>query len=209
MLVLVDESGDVGFKFAKGSSRLFAVTVILFEDHEEAKRCDLRLDLLRHELRLPKGFEFHFHKNSPEIRKAFLQAIASFNFFCFTVVIDKEKLNLKALPTVESFYQYACSLVFENAKPYLNEADVIIDGRGSRDFKRRLQQHLKKKTNDPSARFRYIKKVRIEDSARSNLLQLADMVCGAIYRSFLGKHDARAYRDFIAHREVSVEMLPK
>lgn len=209
MFVLVDESGDVGFKFSKGSSRLFAVTVILFEDEEEARRCELRIDLLRHELRLPKGFEFHFHKNSPDIRKAFLQAIASFNFFCFTVVIDKEKLNLKALPTVESFYQYACSLVFESAKPYLNEADVIIDGRGSRDFKRRLQQHLKKKTNDPAARFRYIKKVRIEDSARSNLLQLADMVCGAIYRSFLGKQDAREYRDCIAHREVSVEMLPK
>lgn len=30
MLVLVDESGDAGFKFSKGSNRLFAVTIILF-----------------------------------------------------------------------------------------------------------------------------------------------------------------------------------
>jgi len=75
MLVFVDEAGDVGFKFSKGSSRLLIVTIVLFEDHGEAKNCDLRIDLLRNELQLPKRFEFHFNQNSPKIRKAFLQAV--------------------------------------------------------------------------------------------------------------------------------------
>jgi hypothetical protein len=209
MLVLVDESGDVGFKFSKGSSRLFAVTVVLFEENEEAQNCDVRISLLRKELRLPKTFEFHFHKNSPEIREAFLHAIAPYNFFYFTVVVDKEKLDLKALSTAESFYQYACSLVFENAKPYLNEAAVIIDGSRTRYFKRNLQHFLKKKINDPSVRYRYIRQVKMQDSEGNNLLQLADMVCGAIYRSFMQKQNALDYRKIIAHRQISIETVPK
>ncbi len=59
MLVFLDEAGDVGFKFSKGSSRLLIVTIVLFEEQEEAKNCDLRIDLLRNELKLPKKFELH------------------------------------------------------------------------------------------------------------------------------------------------------
>ena len=209
MLVLVDESGDVGFKFSKGSSQFFAVTSVLFENNEEAQQCDLCIDRLRKDLQFPQEFEFHFHENKPETRKAFLQAIARYNFRCFTVIVDKAKLDIKALSTVASLYRYVCGLVFENAKPYLNEAVVVIDGSGSRDYKRRVQQFLKNRINDPTAKHRHIKKVKVEDSARDNLLQLADMVSGAIYRSFSEKQEAQEYGRIIAPREVSVEMLPK
>jgi len=60
MLVFVDESGDVGIKVASGSSRYFTVTLLVFEDHEEALAADDRIDLLKCELGLPDDFEFHF-----------------------------------------------------------------------------------------------------------------------------------------------------
>jgi len=47
MLVSVDESGDVGIKVAAGSSRYFTVTLLVFEDHEEALAADDRIDLLK------------------------------------------------------------------------------------------------------------------------------------------------------------------
>lgn len=47
MLVFVDESGDPGLKIDKGSSPLFIVALVLFEDNEDAKACDTRIDLLR------------------------------------------------------------------------------------------------------------------------------------------------------------------
>jgi hypothetical protein len=46
MLAFVDEAGDVGFKFSKGSSRFFIVTIVLFEEREGAKRCDSHIDLI-------------------------------------------------------------------------------------------------------------------------------------------------------------------
>jgi len=209
MLVFVDEAGDVGFKFSKGSSRLFIVTMTLFNDHEEAEHCDLRIDLLRKELRLPIQFEFHFNQNSPEIRQAFLQAVAPYKFLYFAIVVDKEKFTRTERTTAEAFYQHACGLVFENAKPYLNEAAVVIDGSRSIYFKQSLQRYLKTKINSSSATIRYIKQVKVQDSEKNNLLQLADMVCGAINRSFSQKPDAQDYRKIIAQREISVEVIPK
>jgi hypothetical protein len=209
MLVFVDEAGDVGFKFSQGSSRLFIVTIVLFEENNEAKRCDQRIDLLRNELKLPKEFEFHFNQNSPEIRKAFLRAVVPYNFFYFSIVVDKEKYNATSRANPEAFYQYACGLVFEKAKPYLNDAVVIIDGSRSIYFKQSLQRYLKKRNNSPATAVRYIRQVKVQDSEKNNLLQLVDMVCGAINRSFSQKRDAQEYREIIAQRWISVEVIPK
>ena len=40
MLVFVDESGDPGMKLGAGSSDLFVLTAVLFQDRDEALRCD-------------------------------------------------------------------------------------------------------------------------------------------------------------------------
>lgn len=209
MLVFLDEAGDLGFKFSKGSSHFLIITLVLFDNEEEAKSCDLRIGLLRRELRLPEKFEFHFNQNSPEIRKDFLRAVAPYKLSYFAVVIDKNKFRMPEPASAKAFYRHACSLVFEIAKKRLNEAIVTIDGKGGRHYKRDLQRDLKKKINEPKANVRYIATIKIQDSAANNLIQLADMVCGAVNRSFSGKPDAHEYRQIITHREAAVEMVPK
>ena len=56
---------------------------------------------------------------------------------------------------------------------------------------------------------RYIKSLKVQNSAKNNLVQLADMVAGAIYRSMGAKPDAREYRRLLGHREISVQVWPK
>ena len=90
MLVFVDESGDTGRKIGHGSTGLFTVVLVVFEENDEAQAADDRITRLRRELGKPDNFEFHFAENSDNIREAFLQAIAPFNFFYFGFVIDKE-----------------------------------------------------------------------------------------------------------------------
>jgi len=75
MLVFIDESGDSGLKISEGSSRFFIVALVVFEDREEATACDRRIELLKRELGR-KDKEFHFHRNSHNIRTLFLQAVA-------------------------------------------------------------------------------------------------------------------------------------
>ena len=122
MLVFVDESGDVGIKVDAGSSRYFTVTLLVFEDHDEALAADERISRLKRDLGLPSHFEFHFTKVKASFRRAFLKAIARYEFFYFTIVINKAKLYGEGFHVADSFYKYTCSLVFETAKPYLRDA---------------------------------------------------------------------------------------
>ncbi|OGB92097.1 MAG: hypothetical protein A3H39_20755 [candidate division NC10 bacterium RIFCSPLOWO2_02_FULL_66_22] len=211
MIVFVDEAGDTGLKLEKGASRYFIVTLVLFEDHDEAEAADTRISLLRRELGLPADFEFHFNETPERIKEAFFDAIVRYSFFYFAIVINKAKLYGPGFKVKESFYKYAASLVFQNAKQHLTDAIVVFDGSGSREFKRQLRSYLSRKVNEPEAQPPRIRKVKLQDSARNNLIQLADMVCGAVARSFKGKRrkGQKDFRGRIAHREMYVQFWPK
>lgn len=210
MLVFLDESGDTGFKMESGSSLYFTVALILFEENDEAQAADDRIRLLRHELAKPETFEFHFKENSDAVREAFFNAVAPYSFFYFGIVIDKAKLYGESLTTKDAFYKYVCGLVFESAKPYLDDAIVKIDKSGNREFQNQLSSYLKKKINPKEPdKNKHIQKVVAQDSASNNLLQLADMVCGAIARSY--RHNdptAERFRRQLRHRELGVRLWP-
>ena len=88
MLVFIDESGDSGLKIEGGSSRFFTVGLVVFEDYEEANACDKRIEFLAKEIGWASVSEFHFKKNSDTVRKAFLQAVAPYQFFYYGIVIN-------------------------------------------------------------------------------------------------------------------------
>lgn len=209
MLVFIDESGDPGLKIERGSSRYFVVALVIFEDHEEALACDQRIGLLRKELKYPDNFEFHFKGNSHKVRLAFLEAVRPYNFFYFGIVLNKdpEKLWGEGFKTKESLYKYTCSLVFENAKPYLKEAVIILDKAGSKVFRNQLAKYLRKKVNIEGMKI--IKKVKMQRSKGNNLLQLADYIAGVINRVVQKKKSAEDYRRLIAHKEIYVQIWPK
>ncbi|MFH1233777.1 MAG: DUF3800 domain-containing protein [Patescibacteria group bacterium] len=207
MLVFIDESGDSGLKIEEGSSRYFTVGLVMFEDSDEALSCDQRIQLLKKELGLPENAEFHFKRNSDKVRRAFLSAIAPYNFFYYGIVINKDpgKLWGEGFRNKESFYKYACSLVFENAKEKLDKAIIVIDESGSLDFKRQLTKYLRRKMSSGT-----IKKVKMQRSCGNNLLQLSDYIAGVINRSVQNKRKwANEYRKIIAHREIYVQIWPK
>ena len=207
MLGFLDESGDSGLKPAQGSSRYFVVALVTFDDNDEAEAADQRITLLRRELGFHPSYEFKFNKCRGDVREAFLRAVAPYSFFHFGVVINKARLYGEGFKYKEPFFKYVSSLVFQNAKPFLDNTTVVIDGTGSRDFRKSLQQYLKKRINEPGQRS--IAKVKVQDSANNNLLQLADMIAGALHRSFGSKRDARLYRSIVGHREMRVQVWPR
>lgn len=204
MLVFIDESGDTGLKTS--SSRYFIVALISFEENDEANACDQRIQLLKRELKLLETSEFKFNKLRKEQRIKFFEAMSPYTFFYFAIVINKAKNRLygEGFRIKESFYKYTCSLVFENAKPYLKNATVIIDGSGSREFKKQFKTYLRRKIGSS-----IIKKVKIQTSHSNNLIQLADMIGGAVHRSFTNKSDKEIYRKMINAKEIYVQVWPK
>lgn len=212
MLVFVDESGDTGFKLGQGSSGQFTVTLVVFADNADAEAVSHRIDRLRTEMGLPEDSrtgEFHFNDNSNEQREAFLKAVRPFDFSVFSVVVNKGGLAPEGISSKNTFYNLVCGLVFDTAKDFLVEASIVIDSTGSKEFKQQLEKYLRQRMNEPNGR-RRIKQIRMKPSHTDNLLQLADMVCGAIVRAcYEDLRTTSRFRRIIQHREVSVLVWPQ
>ena len=206
MLVFVDESGDTGLKLDKGSSRYFIIALVTFEDIDEANACDQRISLLRKEMRLHPNSEFKFSKLLLKQRIDFFRAVQPYSFFYSCIVVDKDpkKLHGNGFKVKESFYKCICGYAFETAKPYLKNAIVVVDGSGSKQFKRQFSAYLKRRVGTD-----IVKKVKLQNSKTNNLIQLADMVAGAINRNFSSHNDKDTYRNALSSKEINVQLWPK
>lgn len=207
MLVFVDESGDTGLKLTKGSSKYFTIALVVFNDPDEAIRCDQRIELLRAEMGLGENFEFHFKNDSSNVRKQFLKAIHPYQFNYFAVVIDKLKLYGDEFGVKESFYRYVCNMVFTNAMPYLDNAIVTMDHSGSTAFNSQLHKYLNIKIRYQGKKI--LKRIKTEKSHSNNLLQLTDYVCGVVNRKIHNKKSWEEFYKFLSHKEIYVQVWPK
>ena len=184
MLVFVDESGDTGLKDVDGSTRYFVITLIVFETLEAAEELSRRIDLLRQELHLPARYEFHFFKTKSIIRRAFLAAASRGRFTYCALVVDKRKLSGPFFDSHDSFYRSVCEAAFTEAVPLLHEANVQFDESGSQAFRKSLASHLLRTVNRQEEGFKCIKQIGTQESKGNNLMQLADMICGAVARDY-------------------------
>ncbi len=208
MLVFVDESGDTGFK--GGASGQFTLTLIIFTEDKEAEATSRAIDKLRDTLRLAQNTEFHFNKSTNNHRKMFLQAVSGFEFSVISVIVNKAKLVSEGVSNKETFYKFVCTLAIGEAKDYLVEANVTLDSSGDSNFKRQITKHLKQQANEVGSSVQRIKKAGMKPSHSDNLLQLADMVCGAVARAHsLDAKQTDSFHEIIKHREISVLLWPQ
>ena len=175
MLAFIDESGCAGFKFSRGSTPYFVVSMVIFHDHDVATRADEVIGGLR--IPLGHSSEFKFSKCRPEVRDGFFQAISSLDFVVRAIVVDKAKLYSLYLRARQPFYNYFVQTMMQHDGGILTNATVKIDGSGDRQFKQELQKYLKQQLKGR------VRKIRLVNSRTNNLIQLADMAAGAIHRN--------------------------
>ncbi len=206
MYVFIDESWDSWFKFDKNSSKFFTIGLVIFNEEEDYLACENRIQLLKKELGYKDDFEFHFAHNSFKIRESFFSAVAPYNFFYYSIVLNKEKLYWEGFKNKQSFYKYTTSLVFENAKDKLENARIIIDGSGDKAFRQSLAKYLRNKMNTES--IKRIHSVKMIDSKKINCIQLADYVASATNRKYTKKDDKDRSIQIISHRKIYEQYWP-
>lgn len=207
MLVFIDESGDAGFKFDRGSSPYFTVVAIMFRDSLAASACERAIAELRREQRLSAGYEFHFTHCSDRLRLSFFKKVATEEFQYHAFVLNKKRLYGSLFSDPETFYHWTVTTVCSNCGSALSDAKVVIDKCGDRRFARRLESTLKCNINHPDKE-RRVRKVIMQDSSENELIQLADMVCGAV-RVRYGAEDQRAeFCELIRRRQLRVQTWP-
>jgi len=202
-------------KFDAGSSPFFVVTIVVFADHGMAQACDDRIGAMRSELRLSPHKEFHFSKDNDDIRESFLTTVCQYDFSYSALVVNKRALTNPAFRSKDTVYKYTVGLAFSSIRKSLVDAVVVFDRCGGREFVRELKTYVRKKMakqekalrGDPQAT-RLVKDMRSSKSHTSNLLQLSDMVCGAVARSYSDRKDPARFRRMIRGNERKVKMWP-
>lgn len=178
MLVFIDESGDPGFKVEKGASPVFVLTMVVFDTSDDAQ-ATAEIIAQSEARRRHKG-EFKFNKCRDEIRDLYFRDVVRGNFHVRAVVVEKSVIYSARLQTdKEVFYGYFVKAMMRNDNGMLNNARVVIDGSGDREFRQNLAAALRRKIQSGA-----VKKVTFKDSANDCLVQLADMCAGAIARSY-------------------------
>jgi hypothetical protein len=181
-LIYVDESGNLGFKFGKGSSTHF-VLVMLVVNGEANDDLSLRLAKLRAAHKLRPDYEFKFRRVSSKrvLRQPFFAAIASLPFTIRVAIIDKRQLEQPLCHLSRpAFYAFFLNGLAHRAQGALPKARLILDGdQRSKQFARKVRWELAllaRRAGSP----RWFGRMLEQSSAKSDGLQLADMLVGAI-----------------------------
>lgn len=179
MLIFIDDSGDPGFKLTKGSSAVFVIALIIFDDNLVAEETAVALKKLRRDLKFPDDVEFKFHKSRLKVKERFLEASSKFQYRVRAIVIQKDKIHSNFLRTsVDSFFNYAVMQVLKNNGGTIKQAKLRFDRRGERRIRNELRTYLSReldnKKNNIFADLKFV------DSRENILIQLADMIAGTI-----------------------------
>jgi len=188
VLVLIDESGDPGFKLVRGSSSHFVIAMVVFDDFREAERTSSAVADLR--MRLGLKTEFKFSKCHDDVKDAFFDCVQDCRFSVRALVVDKSAIYSETLrERKDRFYNFFVRQLLAHDNGVLTNARVKIDGSGDRTFKKELGAYLRRQLQRGQ-----LHSVRFAESHRDNLIQLADMASGAIFRSYRSEDRKHADR---------------
>ncbi|MFT4532644.1 MAG: hypothetical protein ACI9T8_000675 [Candidatus Saccharimonadales bacterium] len=202
MKIAIDESGDSGRKFWKGSSKWFIVTAVIVPDSKKCGPTCLAVDDYRKTH--SAGRELHFTHNSHEQHTRFLQHMHDYEFVYASVCIDKRKLlrkNPRALGSKMALFRFAFDKLFEEITPYLDSPVVLIDTNGPKQFNRSLSRHLIKRFGSGHKNdIHKIEQIRSVDSNKEPLVQLADYVSGTVHHHVDENHHSDTFEQYLSDK---------
>jgi hypothetical protein len=195
-VIWLDDSGDAGFKFKRGSTRYFVIACIIFDDPLDSEFANVGIRMYRRSLGWKDTHEFKFNKTRKDERLAFLKEVQKYNFKIRAVVVDKTKVTDTRLKTSkQSFYLAIVKDVLVHFGDRMDDAKIYLDGQNIKGYTQKMRTFLRQALNTDKLRMR---KFSTADSIKEVLVQLADMVAGSLNRSYQeSKTDKDEYRALI------------
>ncbi len=219
MPTFIDESGDIGH--AAGSSSRYCLAAVWVPTQDSAATFREAIRGLRQRIGLPAGYEFKFARSHAQLerREAFIHEALRHEFRFAVACLDKQAegwrdaersgiywactVSLAALlrPTYRA--EEARRVTAGRARP-LNEL-VVVDDNEDRQFLAAVKRAFGGLDSGTRPGSPMIDKVKFRGSGPDDLLQLADLACGATAADMEG--DGRWLR-LIGRRCVGVLRIP-
>lgn len=173
----VDETGDLGLKVLKGSSKYFGLVLIQFNKNIDIERTTKTIDALEKRLHLSPPHEWHFSNTQNSYRNEFYKAIKNSPFLIKSVFVDKQRLYTRGKVITNNLYLSLLKRLlnngnYENSKLVLDKSSVA------------RSEIISYVRNDCKVDNSQIIDIKTPDSKKEKPLQIADMVAGAIHNHY-------------------------
>lgn len=213
MPTFIDESGDTGTP-GDGSAAYFRVAAVWMPTNDDVDLFRQKINRLRQELGESQTFEFKFSKTSskPEWREAFFTIAMSQDFrFAFSSV-DKRgnpasarELHWTCITELAAILRPIYYQAEECRESPLKEL-IVVDNNDDKQFLAMIKQQFRAIKSKRRPGSSMIGKVGFRGSEVHEMIQLADMVCGAA-GAYIDGDDATWYHK-IASRDLSENRGP-
>jgi hypothetical protein len=183
-----DEAGDVSFSFEKGASRYFVVAALATTNPDGLRQ---RLAELRQSSGLPHEYEFKFNAlSSTALRRRVFASLSEADFEAWAVIVDKTALSdpFKVMRGLDVYVYFVTELIQLIPAEKREGATLILDEFGSAAQLRTELRRFMSARGIP----RHFKRVLARRSRSEPLIQIADLLAGAILRRD-AKREAEAY----------------
>ena len=194
--LFLDWSGDVGFKFGRGSSEYLVPALVFISDYN---RIRVNLQNLRRRLGLPLHFEFHYNQTHPRLRAAFFSELATLPFQAGVLVIHKPSLpfTVTRMREQERLGFFVADLTLRIESDWFEKSLLVVDGQRkdtalTQGLRTAIGQALER-----AGRPHRLHRVRARPARSEDGLQIADMIAGTVVSRLRGRKN---YLDQIKDR---------
>ncbi|MBI2676651.1 MAG: DUF3800 domain-containing protein [Candidatus Yanofskybacteria bacterium] len=184
--ILLDESGDLGFSFRKGSSKFFIVTIIFTESKRNLEKIARRVHkTLRKKFK--KVGVLHAYKEASITRQRLLKDLAKTDCGILLVILNKKKVFTKLQDEKSVLYNYVTNILLErlmNKKPIPIDKPIILiaaQRETNKFLNENFKSYLSKQINN---NHKISLKVEIATPAEEKSLQVVDFASWAIFRKY-------------------------
>jgi hypothetical protein len=173
-----DESGDASFDFEKGASRHFVIAVIATSSPDNVRGA---LEKIRQNLKLASKYEFGFHKlASKKLREKVFISVSQMDFEAWAILVDKATLgeSFRAMTGLERYLFFVAELIRSIPDEKRFDGTLILDEFGYPDQTKNELKRILKSLNIKHG----FRRISIRRSKSEPLIQIADLIAGAIWR---------------------------
>jgi len=161
------------------------------------------INLFRRRLGWVDLHEFKFNKTEKCILIELIDFLKHFDFMAYAVVLHKKSITSSSLPKskMSIYNQIVRELLLRVSK---SNQIVVIDGKATKSHAEKLRVYLRHSLKENGIENTSI---RFVDSRKDSIIQLADIIAGAIARSYKDKTDAKKYLTLLDNKIIQIDEI--
>jgi len=199
--VFIDDSGDAGLRNSNTDQLIVAAIIVVDENKKEL--LEDAINLFRRRLGWVELHEFKFSKTEKSILVELIDFVKHFDFKAYAVVLDKKNVDSSSIiKSKMSIYNHTIKeLLLRVSK---SNQIVVIDGKATKSHAEKIRTHLRQSLKENGIDNT---KIRFVDSRKDSIIQLADIIAGAIARSYKDKTDAKRYLTLLEDKIIRIDEI--